>query len=275
MASRPAARSAQLGTLYQRLAPAELAAGIPPSLSMAVGAELYFTDPNDCRRFTDQQLVGACKVLDQHRMVRTFHGPPFTPGFHADARQRQTNCQLQHRALRMAVLLRARKYVVHSPFSTVSVAGENAAALVPAVCEAMEALLEIEREAEIQIVLENLREATPEAFVRVADRIQDPRVGFCLDLAHLNLHRGEPPGVWFRALGSRLTHLHLSDNDGRTDGHVPFGSGTVDLRPLADVLARTGHGPTACLETPIESMITSMAALEKAGIFWGEEGRGL
>jgi sugar phosphate isomerase/epimerase len=35
------------------------------------------------------------------------------------------------------------------------------------------------------------------------------------------------------SLGHRLGHLHLSDNKGERDDHLPLGSGTIDFkRPL-------------------------------------------
>lgn len=276
------APKACFGTLYQRLSPRDLGHGLPPSLSMAVGVELYFADPADCLAYVDNEVKSAAQILNEHRMVRTYHGPPFMADFTRNESQRRENHGLQTHALQQAILLGARKYVLYSPFTRQwrSGSGENAGGTIEAepfaaVVAEIDALLSMARDNNIQIVLENHGERTPEIFARVADRFADPTVGFCLDVANLHRARGQPPAAWFRALGSRLTHVHLSDIDGHSEDPQPLGTGTVNLEPLAEVLARTGHAPTACLETPLPSMISSMAALEKAGLAWGADERGL
>ena len=54
-----------------------------------------------------------------------------------------------------------------------------------------------------------------------------------LDIAHTNVNTVRPlTRDYGFALADRLTHVHLSDNDGASDGHLPLGapaSGGLDL----------------------------------------------
>ena len=52
---------------------------------------------------------------------------------------------------------------------------------------------------------------------------------------------------WVAVLGPRLTHLHLHDNLGRGDDHLPLGQGTMDLARIFALLAGFPE-PTATFE---------------------------
>ncbi|MFC6919442.1 sugar phosphate isomerase/epimerase family protein [Meiothermus taiwanensis] len=56
-----------------------------------------------------------------------------------------------------------------------------------------------------------------------------PQYGFCLDVGHALIQRGPTgPQEYHHLLGHRLLHLHLHDNRGVQDEHLPCGEGAVD-----------------------------------------------
>lgn len=55
----------------------------------------------------------------------------------------------------------------------------------------------------------------------------NPGLGFHLDIGHFNLN-GRNPGDFAEAFQQRLTHVHLHDNDGNRDLHLPIGAGKID-----------------------------------------------
>jgi sugar phosphate isomerase/epimerase len=58
-------------------------------------------------------------------------------------------------------------------------------------------------------------------------RIEDKRVAVCLDIGHAN-YSHQKIGQWFDELGEWIGYIHLSDNMGTYDEHLPLGEGTVD-----------------------------------------------
>ena len=61
------------------------------------------------------------------------------------------------------------------------------------------------------------------------------RVGACLDIGHAAVNGNLVELV--RTLGKAIMHLHVHDNHGQRDEHLPVGRGTIDYAPLAPVLA--------------------------------------
>jgi sugar phosphate isomerase/epimerase len=76
---------------------------------------------------------------------------------------------------------------------------------------------------------------TPQALVR-AGRRDD--LSFCLDVGHANT--GLLPE--FMELKSRLANLHVHDNNGKFDEHLPIGDGTVDFDSWSASLPITAGG---------------------------------
>lgn len=74
-----------------------------------------------------------------------------------------------------------------------------------------------------------------------------PRYGLCLDVGHALIQRGSGgPQEYHRLAGSRLIHLHLHDNHGDQDEHLPCGKGAVDWGWVRGALE--GFAGTAALE---------------------------
>jgi sugar phosphate isomerase/epimerase len=79
-----------------------------------------------------------------------------------------------------------------------------------------------------------------------------PDAGFHLDVGHANLHlaKGEPNRTagLLEAFGDRLAHVHVSDNRGTEDLHLPLGAGAIDWRKAIRVLKEAGWDSTVTLE---------------------------
>jgi sugar phosphate isomerase/epimerase len=60
-------------------------------------------------------------------------------------------------------------------------------------------------------------------------------VGACLDIGHAAVNRNTDELV--DLLGSDIVHLHVHDNHGQRDEHLPVGYGTIDFSPLLPILA--------------------------------------
>ncbi len=92
----------------------------------------------------------------------------------------------------------------------------------------------------VRIHAENSADAYPDALSELMEALSGRAgVDICLDIGHANYSK-TPLSDWFSALGETIGYVHLSDNQGKYDDHLPVGSGTV-LWEVADRLIRKYH----------------------------------
>jgi len=85
----------------------------------------------------------------------------------------------------------------------------------------------------LETPLPHLIGGQPDEFAWILNRI-DHSARVCLDTGHTALGRS-----WHRFLevaGSRVAHVHASDNRGQSDDHLPPGEGTIDWREIVRTL---------------------------------------
>jgi len=75
-----------------------------------------------------------------------------------------------------------------------------------------------------------------------------------LDIGHLYIASKTPevgiPSMrdWVEAVPMEIVELHLHDNDGCTDQHLPLGEGSINLQPIVEALARRRFDGVATVE---------------------------
>jgi sugar phosphate isomerase/epimerase len=192
-----------------------------------------------------------------------------TPGL------RQASLEETIGALETAADLGARKVVLHPGY--MSGLGGHVPDLVKALAmESLAAIYERSQSLGLTVCVENLFPrfspfAAPEAFEPIFEAF--PGLRLILDLAHAYIgQRSSARCLDFLArFGERLAHLHVSDNQGRHDDHLPLGSGSLPLKPIVRELKKTGYDDTCTLEIFVEdrrALIESrdrMAVLLKGG----------
>lgn len=106
------------------------------------------------------------------------------------------------------------------------------------------------------IAIENTIDETPELLLRIAQRVDSPRLGLCLDMGHANLS-STPVETWLRTLASWLLCYHIHNNDGirhnsfwaQADTHNAIGRGTIDLNSLLRLAQELTPEASATIET--------------------------
>ncbi|MDI9619719.1 MAG: sugar phosphate isomerase/epimerase [Candidatus Nezhaarchaeota archaeon] len=63
------------------------------------------------------------------------------------------------------------------------------------------------------------------------------RVRLTLDLGHSNTVSADEVKEFISALGNNIIHVHVHDNNGKIDEHLPVGSGTVNWEGFAGLLS--------------------------------------
>ena len=82
--------------------------------------------------------------------------------------------------------------------------------------------------------------------------IRYPSLMLTFDVGHAHISstaEDQTVAVEFiRRWGARIGHVHVSDNHGKRDEHLPLGKGTVDWNGVMAALMDTGYDQTITLE---------------------------
>lgn len=107
---------------------------------------------------------------------------------------------------------------------------------------------------------------TPDEFTAFLDDMPS-ETGYLLDVGHANVNHWDICKM-ITDLRGRLYAVHLHDNHGRADEHLPMGEGTVDWDSVFEAVRGTGGGLHLVLEydagTPLEKLAEGKKMLEQA-----------
>lgn len=129
--------------------------------------------------------------------------------------------------------------------------------------ERMPPLLARARHLGVRVAFENVWEQTPEALARLLDELPRGEAFVCLDTGHVAAFSRMPVGRWWDALGDRVIAVHLHDNDGLSDDHMPPGSGIFDFPALVSILRGLDELPLMTLEVDVARAAAGRRHLER------------
>ena len=102
---------------------------------------------------------------------------------------------------------------------------------------------------DIRIALENVMEPDPSMLVGIVREVDDERLGLCLDVGHANCETSDlAPEKWVRPMAPRLFHVHLHDNIGGRDLHLPLGQGNVPFETIINDVVSLAPEATFTIE---------------------------
>ncbi len=115
----------------------------------------------------------------------------------------------------------------------------------------------------ITLAMENIFDRTSRLLCWLVRSLDHPRFGHCFDIGHWQLFGTQDLIAWLENLGDRLVHLHLHDNRGRNDDHLPLGAGKINFNPLWQQLQTRKTLPTMTLEAhSLEDLERSVAVFQ-------------
>jgi sugar phosphate isomerase/epimerase len=135
---------------------------------------------------------------------------------------------------------------------------------VPRFVESWKSFLEDKPE-NVVFHLENQLELSPDVMIESLDAISDPRVSACLDIGHAHCNSTTPVVDWVEKLGTRITHVHLHDNDGSDDQHLAIGEGSIPFLDVCNALNEFSPAATWALESKTAGIRKSYNWLKENG----------
>ncbi len=115
----------------------------------------------------------------------------------------------------------------------------------------------------VELLLENVLDPDPGELAAIVDGVGDPRLGVCLDVGHANAYSKVPVEDWVSALGGRIRHVHLHNNNGGRDEHAALDAGSLDMPGLLSALRILAPGADWCVES--RDAAACLAYLEERG----------
>lgn len=106
----------------------------------------------------------------------------------------------------------------------------------------------LKEETPVQIVLENVLEKDPCWMLDVVQAVDDPRLGLCLDIGHVNAYSQIPVMQWLEKWAPKLSHFHIHNNDGTWDTHRPLWEGSIPMREFIEKAEKLCPQATFTLE---------------------------
>jgi sugar phosphate isomerase/epimerase len=88
----------------------------------------------------------------------------------------------------------------------------------------------------VKVAIENVFEDEPANLRALMEAMGSQNFGVCFDTGHCNLFTKVPLRTWLDTLMPYLAEVHLHDNDGTADQHLPIGEGTFDFKTFFSAL---------------------------------------
>jgi sugar phosphate isomerase/epimerase len=126
-------------------------------------------------------------------------------------------------------------------------------------------LAKASREYGVPVAVENVPEPLPCLMKSVKDfenfyAEMNENIGIVLDVGHSNIN-GQTES-FLRTFQRKIVHLHVSDNDGKSDQHLGVGRGTVNWGGLVSLLKELSYDRTVVIES-VEHVGESLRKLKK------------
>jgi sugar phosphate isomerase/epimerase len=214
--------------------------------------ELTMDPPQAHYRQVLQQKTELQAALRKSRIDLICHMPTFVSLADLTDSIRAASVNEVLSSLAAAEILHAQKVVVHPAY----IGGMGAFVMDLAVQHAMESLAVIVRRAMdlgLNLCLENMFPRTKfcvdvDDFKTIFKRF--PHLRITLDTGHANI--GSPRGKrilqFIETFPDRIGHVHVSDNFGKEDNHLPIGSGTIKFAKIIKALKQIGYDDTVTFE---------------------------
>ena len=214
--------------------------------------ELTMDPPLAHYKVIREEKKSIIKALTRHKMKIICHLPSFVSTADLTPSIREASLNEVLNSLDVAAELGCLKVVLHPSY----IIGLSVFVIEKAIEHAIESLETIVERADklgLLLCVENLFPRThflvePDEFVEIFENF--PRLRLTLDTGHA--HIGDKDGKrainFIKRFPDRISHIHVSDNLGEEDNHLPVGTGTVNFPEIVKAIKEIGYDDTITLE---------------------------
>ncbi|MBP2674867.1 MAG: barrel protein, endonuclease family 2/xylose isomerase-like family [Deltaproteobacteria bacterium] len=213
-----------------------------------VGPEIYFSaptldalSPEEAGRTAETLRAAGIRSLSFHAPFRDIW-----PGAQ-DEEARRLSVRRLAQAIALAPVFRPRGVVMHGGYFG-WLFDFRADEWLESARRSFGELAEAAEKADTQLFVENVFDEAPDHLLRLREAVGSPRLGFCFDPGHANLFSAVPLHRWAEAFGEGMRLMHVHDNRGQRDDHLPVGEGTINFRGVLLAATDAGARPILTVE---------------------------
>ncbi|MDD5476380.1 MAG: sugar phosphate isomerase/epimerase [Syntrophales bacterium] len=242
-------------------------------MNLEIGFDCFALDAYGLEDF--QKTAG---ILSDAGVKVTFHAPFYDlrPGA-IDGKIREVTFNRIAEVFRVVPLFKPLSVVCHAAFDRRYYVSHEDEWLENSI-KTWTPFVRMARDLGTTLMLENVYEDCPDELKLLMEHLvsvsrkesggaeAEPSVGLCFDTGHWNAFSGTPLDVWMEGLGPFIGQVHLHDNDGSGDEHLPVGEGTFPFYDFFDILNRRERKPIVTIEphTPeaLRKSLANIAAMD-------------
>ena len=196
--------------------------------------------------------IEMAKQLSDAGATITFHAPfmDLRPGA-IDPKIRETTIDRLEQVFELAPYFHPSTIVCHPSFDEKYYVAGKQLWLANSI-ETWGHFLKLAGEMGTTIALENVYETEPELLNQLLSAFNSPHLRFCFDTGHFNVFSRTPLDMWMEKLAPYLGQLHIHDNSGAADDHLPVGEGNFPFARFFAMLRERNLSPIVTLEAHSE-----------------------
>jgi sugar phosphate isomerase/epimerase len=237
--------------------------------------ELAMDPPHGDAKSIGKQKREIVDSLKQYDLGLVCHLPTFLSTADLTDRLRRASIEEVIASLEIAAELQPLKVVLHPSYMmglSVFVPDLTSAHAL----ESLEIIVEKAHSLGLCLCLENMFPRThwlvnPEEFVEILAKF--PTINLLLDVGHAHIEDagGKKCLQFIEMFPGRIGHLHVSDNFGKEDQHLPIGAGIIDFSRVVNALKAKGYDDTVTLEVFSRDREYLKISKRKMEEMWGVE----
>lgn len=221
---------------------------LPIFLEKELNPEIYL-NYQALRRCSPKEIDLLAGTLLRHGRRITIHGPFFdlSPGA-VDPDFRTLTLEKMEATLSVTRPFAPASIVFHSGYDPLRFGEQSEIWLKNSLWSWKKLLPQAAELPSTWLLIENIFEKRPDTLLDLFRDLPSPPFGFCFDTGHFQLFSEVPLAKWLDLLGPYLQEVHLHDNHGQRDEHLPPGEGIFDFGTLFSFLADRIQPPIGTIE---------------------------
>jgi len=185
-------------------------------------------------------------------LITSLHNPLYELNIASlDAKIREVSMQRFERTQEIAQKVGARWIIFHTGFQPL-IPTAYQLKWVEGFIEYFGSLAYSARDKGLLYLLENSWDHEPEYVEKILESFDEGVVDMCLDYAHVNIYSPYSLEDWSRRFTGRVRQLHLNNNYGDSDDHLPLDEGDIDYLEAFRLIEQYHPDSALVMEVDIE-----------------------